>query len=103
MASIVPVGAQARRRFGTDRKVFEDSDDFDAPLQKDVLDSFAAQAGSAPEMRSAVNEALGAVVRLPRMDFAGDLCPTRDQRTKSSPDARTVISLIETPQGWSIT
>jgi prevent-host-death family protein len=40
VAKIVPVAGRARRRFGMDRGVFEVPDDFDAPLPKDVLDSF---------------------------------------------------------------
>jgi prevent-host-death family protein len=40
VAKIVPIAGRARRRFGTDRGVFEVPDDFDAPLPADVLDTF---------------------------------------------------------------
>lgn len=40
VAKIVPIGGRTRRRFGTDRGVFEVPDDFDRPLPADVVDTF---------------------------------------------------------------
>jgi prevent-host-death family protein len=40
VAKLVPITGPARRRFGMDRGVFEIPEDFDAPLPKEVLDSF---------------------------------------------------------------